>query len=233
LGSKPTKLTVNPVDDVPWGGYITLSGRLTDESGKIPLDGKEIALSSASAPVDWNVARIPTRTTNGSYFSVSVLTKRRLANSHPWGITLRFPGDEEWKESRGNEVNFRTLAHKTQLTLEDIDDNIPAGQQMTFTAFPMDITANSPLANRDVHFNGNGVIPIDHNPNVPVIPEHKTTVRTNLEGKAAFTGIAPLNTTSNIWTYQAHFYARGNDDGYHEIADSVIKTFNTIIKKFQ
>jgi pimeloyl-ACP methyl ester carboxylesterase len=229
LGNKPTKLKVNPVDDVPWGGYITLSGRLTDESGEVPLDGKEITLSSSDAPVDWNIAPIPTRTADGGYFSVSIPIKKSLAHTNPWGITLRFPGDEEWKEKYGYRVYFRTLKHKTQLKLEDTENNVPASQQITFTSFLIDITSNSPLENRDVHFNGNGVIPIGHNPNVPV-PEYKTTVRTNLEGKAAFTGVAP-NVTSNSWTYQARFYARGNDDGYYEITDSVIKTFNTIMKK--
>ena len=205
--SRPTKLTVNPIADVPWGKHITLSGRLTDESGKVPLDGKEVRLSSASAPIDWNVAPIPTRTANGGYFSVSVLTQRRISFSNPWGITLRFPGNEEWKESWGNRVEFRTLAHKTQLTLEDIRNNVPPGQQITFTAFLMDITTNSLLENRDVHFNGSGVIPPDHNPNLP-IPEYRTTVKTNVKGKATFTGVAP-NIAGRIWEYQAHFYARG------------------------
>ena len=206
-------MKINPVDDVPWGDYITLSGRLTDASEAIPLDGKEIKLRTAYAPIDWNTAPLPTKTRNGGNFRVSLLTKRQLSDSVPWGITLRFPGDEEWSESSSNRVEFRTLAHKTELVLVHINDGIPPGQQITFTASLKDITTNTRLAGRKIYFSGIGVFPRGHPYNVPVLPNHTTTV-TDQNGIATFTGVVP-NVPDPELTYQAHFKAESNDHGYY------------------
>jgi glucose/arabinose dehydrogenase/sugar lactone lactonase YvrE len=181
FSSSGSFITLKPINSVPWGNNVVVSGKLIATSSGTGLGGKTITFGGTGA------GGLPPVTTNSDgTFSVTGPSPNAVASN--WQVNANFAGDTSYLASSSATQSYNTLIHHISLTLNPIT-SIPWGNNVTVSG---QLNASGTgLGGKTITFGGTGAGGLP-------------PVTTNSDGTFSVTGPSP-NTVASNWQVNANF----------------------------
>jgi peptidoglycan/xylan/chitin deacetylase (PgdA/CDA1 family) len=186
-GLSPTNLngtlvTLNPINSARWGTTVTVTGKLTDQSGN-GLGGKTIVFTGTGTA---NLQ--PVTTKSDGTFSVSGKAPSTVANG--WKVNAIFAGDSSY-DSNFDTRNYNTIKHSVSLTLLISPSSVVQNSQYGVSGILKDKTTGTSLGSMTISFTADSPITIP------------STV-TNSNGKYLVSGLTAPSTAGS-YSIKAQF----------------------------
>src|SRR5581483_11016026 len=170
----PTSLELSPIQSVPWGQKVKVTGILKNTQTGLGLGSKTITFDGSGA---FNLS--PVTTKPDGTFTVTGASPDIAGGG--WNVQAHFAGDPVYDLIDSSVVKYSTTKHNTSITLKITPTKVVHGGMYSVTGVLKDMVTNTALASETVTFTASSPIVI-------------SPISTDTTGTYSVTGLAAPGT---------------------------------------